>query len=209
MAVRPDMAPPKNVPPSALFAELLSRGRPPFLVVDFPRFDEAGEPIAKVHVRLLTVREEDLALANARKYVSEQLRTRSEDLPWRPEELEHNARVTELLAVACRDAEDPSKPFFPMGVIDLRQHFTAEEIGVLAAHYAELKSRTHPRLREMTEEEMDEWLRVIAEGAMANPFAFFSVERLQTLCEYAARCLAEKVALSTGPNPTPSSSSES
>jgi hypothetical protein len=160
-------------------------------------------------LRLLTVREEDLALANARRYVAQQLQAKADDLPWRPDELEHNSRVTELLAVACRDPDDPSKPFFGLGVVEARQHCTAEELGVLAAHYAKLKTQTHPNLRDLSEEEMDAWLKTIAEGWVQNPFAYFSSrEQLETLLEYAAKCLAEKDALLIGQSPTPSSSSD-
>lgn len=201
---RPEFAPPKDVPPSALVSLLISRGRPPFLVVDFPRFDAAGEPICKVMVRLLTVREEDLCLANARKYVAESLQTKADDLPWRPEELEHNARITEILAIACRDAEDPEKAFFGYGVTEARRYFTAEELGVLALTYAKLKSQTHPRLKEMSIEEMNAWLATLAEGWQQNPFAYLSREQLETLCEYAATCLAERETPLTGPTPTSS-----
>lgn len=50
---------------SSKVAAILAQGRPPFVVVDFPRYDHNGKPIAQVHLRLLDVNEEQLALARA------------------------------------------------------------------------------------------------------------------------------------------------
>ena len=93
---------------------------------DYPRYDDTGLSVAKVHVRLLTVTEQDKALANARLYVERLLASSKKDqaLDWRPDELEHNARITEVLATACREPDDPSKPFFPGGVLEMREHCT-------------------------------------------------------------------------------------
>lgn len=94
--------PPSDVPASLVVRELIARGKPPSVVVDFPMFDEAGKPIAKVRIRLLTDHEQTMALANARAEVARLVKDASRDLPWRPEEMEHNTRATEILAVACR-----------------------------------------------------------------------------------------------------------
>jgi hypothetical protein len=94
--------PPSDVPASLVVRELISRGKPPSVVIDFPMFDDAGKPIAKVRIRLLTDSEQTMALANARAEVARLVKDASRDLPWRPEEMEHNTRATEILAVACR-----------------------------------------------------------------------------------------------------------
>jgi len=203
--------PPKGMSPSSVVADLISRGRPPFKVIDFPRFDVDGNSICKVFIRLLSVREEDLALANARRYVAG-IVGKGDDLGWKPEELEYNARVTEIVAIACRDADDPSKPFFENGVIEAREHFNAEEFGVLAATYARLKDSTHPKLLELTESELEDWVTTIAKGVLADPFAYLPHARLAILCEYCVRSLVEvreALAASTaesGTTPTPTSS---
>lgn len=204
----PDNGPPGDITPRALVSLLLSRGRPPCAVVDFPRFDEAGKPIGKVAVRLLTVTEEDLALANARKYVSEKLRTNEADLPWRPEELEHNARIMEILAIACRDAENMEEPFFAGGVFEARKFFNSDEMGALARVYAKLKTETHPALKSLSEQEMEEWISTLAEGWDAFPFALLSREQVEILCEHCVRSLVETRALLTSATATNSSSSD-
>lgn len=207
LASKPGNGPPKNIPPSAIVAELISRGRPPFKVIDFPRFDSAGQAVCQVYIRLLSVREEDLALANARRYVAALVG--KDDLPGRPEELEYNARITEILALACRNPDDPAVPFFQGGVIEAREHFSAEEFGVLALAYARLKESTHPKLTDLNEAELNEWVEVIAKGTLADPFAFLPHARLAILSEYCAKSLVaarEEIAAlraASGTTPTP------
>ena len=94
-------APPRDVPPSELVRRLIDRGRPQSALVDYPRFDEAGKVICQVRLRALTEGELENALANARRETARLLRSAGDEgLGWRPEELEHNARATEILAIA-------------------------------------------------------------------------------------------------------------
>jgi len=194
---------PRKVPPSQIVQRLIARGRLPHAVVDYPRFDEAGIPLVKVHVRLLTVGEQDVALANARVYVRRLIGEKNEEAS-RAEELEHNARIAEILAIACREPDDPSKPFFAHSVIDVREHCTAEELGILANVYASLASE-RLYLNRLTDEEMHAMLRAVAEGALSYPFSFCSREALEILLGFAARSLDAMGAFSTGPSPTSSS----
>lgn len=191
---------PKTHPPSVVLQRLILRGKLPHAVVPYPRFDELGQPIVQVHVRLLTVGEQDLALAEARRYVDRLVSNKAENAS-RAEELEHNARITELLAVACREPDDPSKPFFRYGVMDVREHCTAEEIGVLANVYAKLMTE-RLYLNELSENEMESMLRAVAEGTLQYPFSFCSREALEMLLSFAAKRLVEAGAFSTGPSPT-------
>lgn len=199
---------PKTTSPGLLVQRLISRGVVPHAVIDYPRLDSAGLAISKIHVRLLTVGEQDLALANARLYVERLLASGKKDsggLDWRPEELEHNARVAEILAVACREPDDPEKQFFVHGTYDVREHCTPEELGILANVYASLASQ-RLRLGNLTDDDMEKFLRAIEEGAMQHPFSFCSREDLETLLAFAAKRLAAAGVFSTGPNPTSSSS---
>lgn len=191
---------PKKHPPSVVLQRLISRGILPHAVVPYPRFDDLGQPVVKVHIRLLTVGEQDLALANARQYVDRLVSNKTENAS-KAEELEHNARITELLAVACREPDDPEKPFFPHGPMDVRESATAEEIGVLANVYAKLMTE-RLYLNELTEEQMESMLRAVAEGSLQYPFSFCSREALEMLLSFAAKRLAEAGAFSTGPSPT-------
>ena len=202
--VPPGLDPSKNTP-SQLVQHLINRGRLPHAVVDYPRFDDAGLPVVKVHIRLLTLKEQDLALANARAYVN-RLTGKQQEGEGRAEELEHNARVAEILAVACREPDDPSIPFFRHGVIDTREHCTAEELGILANVYATLASER--LFNQMNEAEMNAMLRAVAEGALSYPFSFCSREQLEILLGFAARSLDAMGAFQTGQSPTSSSTSD-
>lgn len=191
---------PRTTPPGVLVQRLISRGVLPHAVVDYPRYDDVKQPVAKVHIRILTVAEQDQCLANARLYVERLLASGKKDqaLDWRPEELEHNARITEILAVACREPDEPEKPFFTHGVTDVRQHCTAEELGVLANVYASLVHR-NPRLGDMTDEDIEAFLRVVKEGTLEHPFSFCSREQLEILCAYCVKSWDAPAPSSTGP----------
>lgn len=179
---------PRKVAPGLLVQRLISRGKLPHVVIDYPRFDDLRQPVARVHIRLLTVAEQDRALADARLYVERLLAHSKKDsaVDWRPEELEHNARVTEILAVACREPDDPSKPFFDSGVMEIREHCTPEEIGILINAYAKLASY-NPRLGDMADEDIEAFLRVVKEGTLQDPFSFCSRDQLETLITYCVK----------------------
>lgn len=191
---------PRKVPPGELVQRLISRGVLPHSVVDYPRYDDTGLSVAKVHVRLLTVTEQDKALANARLYVERLLASSKKDqaLDWRPDELEHNARITEVLATACREPEDPSKPFFPGGVLEMREHCTPTELGVLTNVYTKLASH-NPRLGDMTDEDIEGLLRAVKEGTLADPFSYCSRDQLEVLLSYCVRSWVAPEVTSTGP----------
>lgn len=202
-------APPRDVPPSELVRRLIDQGRPKSALVDYPRFDESGKVVCQVRLRALTEGELESALANARRETARLLASiGQDDLQWRPEELEHNTRCAEILAVACRHPEPgpggEDRPFFEHGVLEVRQYCTPQELGVLMNAYASLVDKTHPNLSDLSEAEMRSWIDVIAKGVLANPFDYFSRARLEILCEYCARCLAEQDQPATGPNPTSS-----
>ena len=198
-SVIPDDIDPRKTEPGLLVQRLISRGVLPHSVVDFPRLDDTGQPVARVHVRLLTVSEQDKALANARLYVERLLASGKKDqsLDWRPEELEHNARITELLATACREPSDPSKMFFT-GAWELREHCTPKEIGILSNVYAKLADH-NPRLGDMTDEDIEAFLRVLKEGTLQDPFSYCSRDQLETLLIFCVKCLDAPAAPSTGP----------
>ena len=207
--------PPTDITPSQLVQHLITAGRLPFAVVDVPRFDAAGASVGKVYIRLLSMREEDGALANARQYVAGMVKG-GEKVDWRPEELEQNARIAEIMSIACRDPDDPAKPFFG-SVIDTRE-LTSDELGTLAITYAGLKSRTHPSISDMSDKECEEWIRVVSDGVLADPFSYLRPEPHQIFSRYcvsalvAARSEIEAMKAvepsSTGPTPISSLSSE-
>lgn len=179
--------PPKTLKASALVAKLLAEGAVPNATIDFPRRRPGGEPICKVYVRLLDQVEEDLCLANAAQYTDRMLKD-GKNLPWKAEELEHNARCSEILAVACRNPDDPERPFFEFGVAETRL-FTTDELSQIMLVYMSLKEEAWPALRSMASEEFEAWVTTIAEGSLAYPFSQFSRAKLETFADSCAKSL--------------------
>ena len=200
-----DKGPPADRTPSELVQRLIARGRVPTVTIDFPRDDrDTGEPIQKVMLRVLTLREETAALAAGRRHAASELRQRTSEE--QPEDITHNACIAEILAMACRDPEDPAKTFFRYGADEIRDHLTAEETGALARAYARLRLDAGPRLEELSEENLERWIETVSEGVLRDPFSRWSHEKLGVLTEY---CVMSLVALRrqvSGQAATPSSS---
>lgn len=193
-------------PPSRTVAAILTRGRPPFVVVDFPRYDHEGNAIAKVHLRLLTLAEEQTALAQARANcvrLTEQSKDYKSDL----NDLEHNERMIEILALACRDVEDPEKLFFEGGPHEVRL-FTSDEIGVLTSQYARLKEE-NPRVDQMSSQDFDSLVQALAKDLEAYPFSCWPRGALDRFTEQCVRSLASGQQRNTPTNNLSSASQHS
>ena len=169
-----------------VMARIIDRGRLPHATVDFPRLDDLGQPVARVYLRPLTQAELDVARANARAYVHRILGDPKNGVPWKPEELEDNATAAEILAVACRNADDPARPFFEHGAMETRE-CTTEELAILFNHYNVIRERSYPTFREMTDAEAAAWLKALEEDAESFPFSLTSRSRLEAFCVWAAR----------------------
>jgi hypothetical protein len=189
-------------PPSALVARILAEGRPPFRVIDFPRYDHTGESIGKVHIRLLDISEERIALANGRDGCA-RLTERHPDYKSDLTDLEHNERMTEIMAVACRNPDNPELPFFEGGVEELRM-FTSDEIGALAAVYARMKDE-NPRVAEMAAKDVDELCLVMDKELDSFPFSAWPHAVVSRLLE---SCMRRLASLLRGATPIDSGSSE-
>lgn len=230
--------PPTDVPASAVVMELISRGRPPSVVMDFPRHDERGRPFVKIRLRLLSDSEVLTALANARTTTARMIG--KSDLPWRPEEMEHNTRAVEILAIACRkmvfacdahparrgfyphacpecagqmaeviDAANIDPPLFEHGAWEASKYFSPTELGVLMNAYASLQARAHPQLSELTEDEVKAWIAIVDQGLNELPFSYFSRDQLETFAGSCARSVAELERQLAGLRATSSSPSDS
>jgi hypothetical protein len=180
--------PPKDLRVGETMARIITRGRIPWATVDFPRYDENNEPVAKVYLRPLTQAEQDEARANAALYLQQAFDKRRTDARWKPEELEDNAVIAEILAIACREVSDPEKPFFPYGVAETRQ-CTTDELAMLFQSYNAVREKAYPTLRDMTEAEMYAWVRVLEEDAEQFPFTRISRSKLEAFCVWAAKSL--------------------
>ena len=174
---------------SPFIAQLIAKAHRPVSVVDFPVLDAMGEPVSRVAIRGLSQNEEDVAFANAQIYV-EQLMRSSEKPLWKPDELEHNARASEILAVACRQVEDQSLPFFAHGVVDTRE-FGTDVLGFMFLAYLDHRQKFYPRLSELDDKTFEEWVTKIALGVGDDPFFVTSRGMLEDFSRSAVRFLVE------------------
>ena len=175
--------------PSAFVVQLLARAARPHKIVDFLR-DAEGNAAVQIHIRGLSQEEQDLCFANALEYVIRLQASGVDATGWDTNDLEHNSRASEILAVACRKLDDPSKPFFEHGVVDTRQ-FGTEELGQLINAYNELKQEFYPELNKLDEKTFEMWIDLIAEGAAKLPFHALSRETLEALARSALLSLVD------------------
>ncbi len=178
----------RAVPVGPRFQNIINRGKLPFERVPFPRYDDEGKPVEYVRIRVLSQFELDNARANAAAYVAECLDGKRK-AAWRPEELEDNAVLAEIMAVACRDPDDPEQKFFPYGVIEARQ-CSSDELAMLFRCYNDIREKAYPTLSELTEAQMEALLSAMVEDADKVPFWQISPSRLAAFSVWAATSLA-------------------
>lgn len=163
--------------PSEAFRILSSLERPSE-VVGYPRFTADGEPVFRFRMRILTSQELDQAAAAADAYTRRILKDRhkftSADIAemrsesWR--EIFDNARLVELLYIACRDEENPKEPLFTTPD-DLRKLCTADEQAQLFHTYIAVQERYGPLWRMLDEDEIDKWIDRLTAGVDSYPLA--------------------------------------
>jgi len=180
--------------PSKTVAEILARGRPPFVEIDFPRYDHEGNPIARVHLRLLTLAEEQIALAQARANCV-RLTDQSKDYKSDLNDLEHNERMAEIISIAARQVDDPSLAFFESGRQEL-DLFTSDEVGVLVAAYVRLKEE-NPRVEQMSKLDFDELIRALDKDLESFPFSSWPRLTLDRFTEQCVHSLASGQPINT------------
>jgi hypothetical protein len=180
--------PPKDVPASRLWSKLCETPAPSE-VVDFPRRRRDGTPIGQVRIMVLPQRLHDDARERAARAI--------EKKGYKPEQLKNDLlaevqgdqTAKELLALACHEV-DPNPGtegdapryarVFPNG--DAVGDLTADEINVLFTSYLMVQAKYGPYINDVaTEEELDAWIRRLAEGGSAHPLASFSWRALVQL----------------------------
>ena len=177
--------PPKDTEPSVLFAKLSATPRP-HRIIELPRKDPvSGESIGRVAMVILTQNETILAGAEAekrtRKLLGEGL-PKKDDAQLGYEEVYGNLVAAEILFRACKDADDTAlqKPAFKTPH-EIGKAFSNDEIGVLQHHYLTIKQEMGPIVATMTDDEIDTWIRVLAEGSTGIPLDALSWGALTTL----------------------------
>jgi hypothetical protein len=176
------MAGPPDMDPSALWLALTKMPRPHKLV-DIPRnFPGTTTPIGQVAMWPLSQEEQMAVNAEADRFTKKLLQD-----PQKRDEANLGYQHTfsleaavQILSRACRDVTDLNRPAFPSPK-QMRQHLTADEIGVMYQQYMTVQLELGPIVAFMSDDEMEGWIRRIAAGGSAFPFASLSWEAQQRL----------------------------
>ncbi len=163
--------PPKDTDPSELFV-LLTSGIPPHRIVDLPRKGPDGEPIGRVAMIPLTQAAMISAAAESTRRCTAMLgagnaKANGADTA---SDLYANIAACEVLFRACKDVSDPT---LKRGAFktphEIANGFSNDEIGVIYNHYLTVKYELGPIISTMDDDEIDAWIRLLAEGSSAVP----------------------------------------
>ncbi len=100
-----------------------------------------------------------------------------------------NEVALQILSRVCRDVNDIARPAFPSPKL-MRSTLTADEVGVMFSQYLTVQLELGPIVADMSEEEMESWIKRLAVGGSAFPFASLSPELQSRLVLYMAVRLA-------------------
>jgi hypothetical protein len=179
--------------------------------VPFPRNDDDGVPLATVRLIVLTQFEIDCCCANAEAYtrkILRELHRLSEEQAnnvraeaW--QEIYNNAKCIEVLYEAVREAEDVSKRAF-VAPDSVRKLLTTDEAASLFHSYEAIQYKFGPLWRQLSNDEIEEWIEKLTAGVGAYPLAGLAQGALvQLVVSMAFRLQALKI--DTGSSGSPSS----
>lgn len=180
-----------TLPPNELWARLTAMPRP-HVVVDFPRFDSRGEPIAQVALLVLTQAETMAANAASERKTRRLLKLDGGDVPSALDarqgydDLFQSCAAVEVLFRCCKMPDDLKRPFFRVPE-DLQIHLTVDEIGVLMAHYLELLRSVSPIRTIDGDEAFEAWCVRVVSGGTMSPLALLSLDSQSALVQFLMR----------------------
>ncbi len=204
------MQPDPEITPEELWRRLNESPRPSDLV-NFPRNDGEGRPIARVRIQVLTLEQHDEARLRALEYFREKRRMTKEQMDGDAfDKLLGDATACELLALACvsvkplkgTDDGDGSPRYLRMfpDAQFVKTRLTADEVAALFANYLQVQRRFGPTEKSMEKGDVDAWIERLERGANAYPLVALDWHQLAELtCSLAARA--------SSPSPSPTSQS--
>jgi hypothetical protein len=184
--------PPDDVAPSELFRTLIEMPRPSE-VVDFPRNDAAGKPIAQIRVQILTSDEHDKAREDAHKKLKARGISNDDMSAPAVREVLGDAIAKELIAMACLTAKNQSgDDNRPMYGREFRNgadvgKLGADEILVLFNTYHLVQHKYGPIERNLSEADIDAWIVRLQEGAAEFPLLNLALPQLVLLAQSLAQ----------------------
>ena len=168
---------------SELYLALMSLPRPS-REIDIPKKLPPGFP-SKVAIWPITQEEQNLCNARADIYARELLKNpqKRDDVNLGYQHIYQNEVACQVLALACRDVKNVSRPAFPSPK-QLRALFTTDEQGVLFNEYCHVQVELGPIVAYMTKEEMEGLILRIHKGGSNYPFASLSWEEQSTFLSF-------------------------
>ena len=174
------MMPPKpsEISPSDLWAQITQMPRP-HRIVDFPRKGLDGQPLGQVALRVLTQEEAQLATAFTEQRVRRLLKEK-EAMPGSGEPSQGYSILfdtwasCETLFRCTRKVDDINQPFFP-AVEMIPRSLSQDEIAILLLEYNRVRAELGPIVADMSQEEYDAWIEVLAKGGSAYPLDSLSL----------------------------------
>ncbi len=162
--------PSKDIEPSELFVRLTSSVRP-HRIVDLPRKNADGTPVGQVAMVSLTQAEMIVVSAESQRRCDAMLSVGGKKAAGveSATDLYNNIAAAEILFRACKDISDPTlkKGAFKTPH-EIANAFSADEIGVLHHNYLTTKYEVGPIISTMDDDEIDAWIRLLAEGSSAT-----------------------------------------
>jgi len=174
--------PPKDVAASDLFLKLTSTTRP-HRITDIPRKGPDGKPVAEVALVVLSQEEMNVAAAEAERRTRKLLGAdipKKEDARVGYEDCYNNLAAVEILFRACKDPADTSKSAFRTPH-EIQSGLTSDEVGVLFNAYLTVQRELGPIVSRMSDDEVEAWIKVLAEGGTSAPLELLSWGALTTL----------------------------
>lgn len=161
----------------------------PHKVVDFPRRDSNGEPIADAQIAIwvLTQGEQEEACSRAEQRAEELLRNpknkdqRIATRDLKESDVYRNCAADELLYRACRQLPPNLKtPFFPTPA-HIRQHLTVDEVAALCQIYYGVQDDLGPLVTTMSDAEREAFLTQLEKDGARYPLDLLSRDQLRAL----------------------------
>jgi len=203
-------SPPARIDPSDLWGQLTTLPRPTKEIGYPRRHPVTGDWLeARVSVQVLTEAELMSARAAADTYAKSVLKDaqKSGDANLGYQDIYRNALVVEVIVRACRAPGMPGNPpAFPNAEL-ARKFVTSDEFAVLFQAYCDFQAESGPIISMMTNDEMEQWLERLAEGASQVPLAALSSDAKNLLLLHSASRLRALRTGSGSAGPPPSGSS--
>jgi hypothetical protein len=165
----------------------------PSEVIDFPRKDEAGNPIAKIRIQVLTSEEHDKAREDAHARLKKKGITNDDMSAPAIREVLGDAIAKELIAMSCLTANnqsgDPDRPLYGREFRNANDvgKLGADEILVLFNTYHLVQHKYGPIERNLSESDVDAWIVRLQEGAAEFPLLNLALPQLVLLAQSLAR----------------------